>query len=118
MKIFVAHSSGFDYETELYTPLRESPLLKAHEFIFPHEHGREENTQEAIKNADFFLAEVSVPSTGVGIEIGWANMLHVPVVCISKNGSSVSSSLRFLTTNFIEYTDSADLTNKLAEFFK
>ncbi len=113
MKIFVSHSKDFDYDNELYKPIRSSSLNSEHEFFLPHEEERKINTQDIIKGSDLILAEVSLPATGQGIELGWANILNVPILCISKEGTSISRSLKYITDNFIVYTDSADMLNKI-----
>lgn len=64
MKIYVSHSREFDFEKDLYEPLRNSALKWDNTFFFPHEAGRDVNTKEEIKNSDLILAEVSFPSTG------------------------------------------------------
>ncbi len=74
------------------------------------------NTQKEIQDSDLVLAEVSYPSTGQRIELGWASAAQVPVVCVSKEGSKVSGSLQYVTHNFITYTDSEDLVLKFTEF--
>ena len=116
MKIYVSHSQDFDFLNSLYKPLRTSGLNTNHEFFLPHESDKFINTQEVIKNSDLILAEVTFPSTGQGIELGWASMLKIPILCASKEGSKISGSLNYITKNFIIYTDSADLVAKLAKF--
>ncbi|MES2930765.1 MAG: hypothetical protein V4665_03200 [Patescibacteria group bacterium] len=70
MKIFVSHSQNFDFTADLYEPLND-PVFAEHSFFFPHKDDKNINTQEEIKNSDLVLAEVSFPSTGQGIELGW-----------------------------------------------
>lgn len=113
MKIFVPHSSNFDFKNELYLPIRNSVLNRQHTFILPQEHGKEQITKDVIKNCDLVLAEVSYPSTGQGIELGWATIFNVPVICIYKEGQTYSSSLNFITNRFISYKNSTDLITKL-----
>lgn len=43
-----------------------------------------------IKNCDVLIAEVSVPSHGVGYEIGYALAIQKPVLCIHKKERRVS----------------------------
>lgn len=43
-----------------------------------------------IRNCDVLIAEVSVPSHGVGYEIAFALQLGKPVLCISLEGRKVS----------------------------
>jgi len=113
MKVFISHSQSFDYTKELYKPLKESDLNIKHEFSFPHENNGTVNTKEVIKNSDLVLAEVSFPSTGQGIELGWANIFNIPILCISKDGEKISSSLGQITDRFIDYTGSDDMIKKI-----
>lgn len=99
MKIFVSHSSGFDYENELYKPLRNSTINNNHEIFLPHEDGRDVLTKDVIKKSDVVIAEVSFPSTGQGIELGWANVFNVPIICVNQKNSKPSDSLKYLTEN-------------------
>ncbi len=43
-----------------------------------------------IKNCDALIAEVSVPSHGVGYEIGFALQLGKPVLCLHQQGHRIS----------------------------
>ena len=117
MKIYIAHSRGFDLRKELYDPIKNSSLAREHTFIFPHE-----KSEELFSSKDFFqngcdliIAEVSYPATGLGIELGWANMLKVPVVCIYKKDSILSGSLKAVTNTFLQYSDTSDLIDKITQ---
>ncbi len=77
---------------------------------------RDVNTKEIIKNSDLIIAEVSFPATGQGIEIGWADIFGVPILCVSKEGQKISGSLKYITDKFITYSDSQDFITKLSEF--
>ena len=115
MKIYIAHSKDFDFKKELYEPIKNSSLSKEHLFIFPHEDKDNfVNSKEIIKDdCDLIIAEVSYLSTGLGIELGWANVYNIPVLCLSKKGSKVSKSLQVVTNNFIEYSNEEDLIENL-----
>ena len=113
MKIFVAHSSNFDFKNELYKPLRGSALNIKHEILLPQEKGREIITKDIIKNLDVFIAETSYPSTGQGIELGWADIFNIPIICIFKEGTKISQSLRYVTDNLIVYKHTEDMIDKL-----
>ena len=113
MKIYVSHLRKSDFQKELYEPLRESGIA---EFIFPHENSEEPfNTLELFKHkgCDLVLAEVSSPSTGQGIELGWANILGIKIICVYRQGSEVSRSLKTICLDYIEYKDSNELIGKL-----
>lgn len=110
MIIYVSHSKSFDYKNELYYPLKS--LVDKCDFIFPHENSSSAYPTKKLfqeKKCDFILAEVSYPATGQGIELGWADMMNVPVICINKKGLSISGSLRLITTQFYEYTNTHEL---------
>ena len=70
-------------------------------------------SKEIIKDSDLFIAEVSFPSTGLGIELGWADSFHKPIICIYSKGSQPSASLKTISRNFIEYLDKTDMIDKL-----
>jgi hypothetical protein len=38
-----------------------------------------------LKEVDIFLAEVSTPATGLGIELGFAYLYKKRIICISKS---------------------------------
>lgn len=116
MEIYVAHSSSFDFKKELYEPLRNSELNNQHNITLPHEQSdRQFNSKEYLPNCDLVIAEVSYPSTGMGIELGWANSLKKRIVCIYKSGSKPSGSLEVVSSDFIEYASPDDLVTKLKE---
>lgn len=117
MNIYVAHSNKFDYIKKLYEPIKNAKSLSIHNFFFPHNKvNKLVKTKEIIKNYDLVIAEVSLPATGLGIELGWADDLNTPILCIYENGIKISSSLKFITNNFIEYNNSKDLIEKINDF--
>lgn len=122
MNIYVSHTSSFDYKTELYLPIMNSPLAKEHNFIYPHEHDPKSifNSKGLFESGkcSLVLAEVSFQSTGHGIELGWASIHEIPVVCIYKNGYKISNSLKAITKEIIEYNSSEDMIMKLDLCFK
>ena len=57
MKIYVTHSTSYDYHKELYLPLRQSPLDNLHDIVLPHEDGPEINDSKSIiSNSDLVIA--------------------------------------------------------------
>jgi hypothetical protein len=114
MNIYISHPSSYDYEHELYVPIKASELANIHHFFLPHESENiDVDAKDELKHTDVLVAEVSLPSTGQGIELGQAHVAGVPIICFFKAGSKPSSSLRFVTDNIIEYTDIPDLFAKL-----
>lgn len=112
MKIYVTHSTGYDFRSELYVPLK-TLANDGYRFIFPHEDDTFTNSKEIIRTADIVIAEVSYPSTGQGIELGWADDSNTPVVCISKVGMKISGSLQTICNRFSEYNSPEDLPSKV-----
>ncbi|MCB9810948.1 MAG: hypothetical protein H6779_05085 [Candidatus Nomurabacteria bacterium] len=118
MKIYVSHSNQLDYENDLYIPIRQSRLNSEHKFVLPHEGGQNINSKEEIKSSDLFIAEVSFPSTGSGIEIGWAESFGIPLLFIYKKGNKVPGSLKFLSGEFLEYENSDDFIEKITNYLE
>ena len=118
MKIYVSHATGFDFVKQLYEPIKNSKLRDIHDFTFPHKNEESVHARELIKSSDMVFAEVSFPSTGQGIELGWASLFNVPIVCFSRKGSKTSGSLKYVSDQFIEYDDADDLMVRLTAFLK
>lgn len=73
-----------------------------------------------IKKADIFIGEVTSPSLGVGYEIGMAESLKKPIICIFRrvDGKSISAMLQG-NKNIVclEYKDPAELPGLLSQYF-
>ena len=68
--------------------LAQAQVVEEERIIAPHEvYKRDVNW---IKNCDALIAEVSVPSHGVGYEIGFALNLGKPVLCLHHKDTKVS----------------------------
>jgi hypothetical protein len=118
MKIYVCHSSVFDYKKDLYKPIRKSILNKKYEFVLPHEISDNPfNSKDIISECDLIISETSFPSTSMGIELGWANKENKRILFIYKKGIKISKSLQNISSDFIEYLDTKDLIKKLELFF-
>lgn len=117
MKIYVAHSRNFDFKNGLYKPIQESSLFKEHSFVFPHDKSSEPFSSKDFfqKDCDMVIAEVSYPSTGLGIELGWANAFNLPIICIYKKGSEVSNSVKAVTQNITEYSNEIDMLENISK---
>jgi len=116
--IYFGHSRSYDYQNELYRPVRESGLNKKYNIIFPHEKSQELYDSKGLFQSgkcDLFATEVSYLSTGLGIEMGWANLFNVPIVGFYKKGAKLSHSIGAVADKIIEYEDKEDLINKLKQ---
>ena len=120
MKIYISHSSKyFDYINKIYNPIKRSNLNQENTFFFPHDDNNKViNTKDVISKYDLIIAEVSLPATGQGIELGWADYAKTSILCIYKKGVQISSSLKFITNDFIEYENDIDMINKIDNYIK
>lgn len=110
MNIYIAHSRDFDYQNELYAPLRASAVLPQNNLILPHEtEHHTNNTREFYRSLDLVIAEVSYPATGLGIELGWAADDNVPIYCLHQKDHKPSGSLYAVSDKFYEYETSEEL---------
>lgn len=115
MKLYLSHSSNFDYQTELYEPLKRA-LAKKYDIYLPHDaENNGKNSKDTIISSDYILAEVSHPSTGQGIELGWANAAGAPILCFYREGFEPSSAVKHIATTMFSY-DTAD--SLVRELFK
>ena len=116
MRVCVCHATkGFEYGSELYAPIRASALDAEHEFLLPHEAGAGSHTKARIESCDLVLAEVSYPSTGTGIELGWADAAGVPVACVYREGSDPSGALKHVAKAMVAYDGPRDLERAVRE---
>lgn len=110
MKVVLWHSRWFDFQNELYAPLQASSLIQNHLFYFPHLDDKNTyNTEEILDTADIFIAEVSYPSTWLWIELWIAKMKGVKIMCLSKKGAQVSSSIQTVSSDFFEYENTWEM---------
>ncbi len=118
MKIYIGHSNDFNFKEELYMPIIESKLNEKVEFIFPHLTTQTFNSKEIIEQSDLFIAEVSRPSLGLGIEIGRAEMKNKKILCIYNEKYKKPSSLKYVNVDIFAYKDKEDMVCKLEEYIE
>lgn len=91
MKIYISHSTQYDYINKIYKPIKDSNLSQENIFFLPHEDKNKiPNTKDIILDYDLVIAEVSLPSTGQGIELGWANYAKIPILCMHEKRAKAS----------------------------
>ena len=116
MRIYVSHLRRGNYEKDLYGPLLASSLVHAHTFILPHQLDQKPfNTKElfAKNGCDLVIAEITHPSTGQGIELGWAHVYRIPIYSYYKKGTDVSGSALVISTKKGEYGTTEELIERL-----
>lgn len=117
--IYIAHSREFDYENELYQPIRSAKQLPQKDIILPHESTNNSNHDRTFyNNLELLIAEVSYPATGLGIELGWASDSKVPIVCLYQSGKRYSGSLHAVTDQFYEYHNAQELIQIIENLYK
>jgi len=115
MKIYLAHSTHYDYISELYEPIKKSALAEEHEFIFLFDQKvTPGSTKEIIENCDLVIAEVSYSGIGLGIELGWADAFRKRIICIHKPGQLASKFLGIISSEIYEYSNTEDLITLLS----
>lgn len=113
MKIYVSHSSNFDYWTELYEPLVKAFAVE-HELYLPHDNkNKGQESKQFVIESDVVLAEVSHASTGQGIELGWANAVGVPIVCFYKVDCEPSGTLQYIAKAIFPYDNIDGMVREL-----
>ncbi|MFB6116055.1 MAG: hypothetical protein ABEK10_00950 [Candidatus Nanosalina sp.] len=115
MKIYIGHSTSMEYRKKLYQPLKNSRISRKHELVLPHDSDGLFNSKRFLREGcDLFVAEVSRDSTGLGIELGWADEFGVNVICVAEAGSDPSEALKAVSDKFMFYSTPEELV-KLVE---
>ena len=116
MNLYIAHSRGFDFEAELYQPIHDSQLLAESEIVFPHTLGAcEQNSYNLIANTDLLIAEVSYPSTSLGIELSRAHNLNINILAIHKKEAKISGSIKYVVKDIKSYDRAEDIPKLIHE---
>lgn len=114
MNIQFWHSRIGDFTNDFYVPLQEN--FRKYHFLFPHEIWKQTpNSRETLKSQDVFLCEVSHPATGLWIELWFASIYWIRIICVYKKWSNISGSLEYVSDTIIEYTDTGDMIDKLKD---
>ncbi len=119
MKIYVAHSKEFDFEKELYKPLRQSRLNSEHTFVLPYENDNNLNPKDFLKNeCELVIAEVSYTSARVSFDLSWAYIFKLPVRSIHRKGIIIPVEFRYVSPTHTEYSNSKDAISKIEKIIK
>jgi len=98
------------YSNDVYSPLDTMKFKGSNE-------ERYKRAMELLQETKLIIAEISVPSTGQGMELQEAVRLGIPIIIIAKEGSKISG-LLLGTKNIksiIYYNDIETLKTKLGE---
>ncbi len=118
---FVSYpSGGMQHTPTFFTAISNfSTSQQDIQIVLPHNNAEDVKlTRDDIASCELVLVEVSIPSTGSGIELGWANATGKPVIAFHQGGSEPSPALKFVTTELHVYVTEdniIDSLRKLAE---
>jgi hypothetical protein len=59
-----------------------------------------------------------MPSTGQGIELGWADAANVPIIALYEAGSDYSKSAGHLAKEMHQYTTVEDMISRIQAFIQ
>jgi len=66
-----------------------------------------------IESASLLVAEMSFKRVGIGVEVGYAAALGLPIIYLYKSGSNHSTTVGGAASKTIVYKNALDLSNKL-----
>ncbi|MGC8972358.1 MAG: nucleoside 2-deoxyribosyltransferase [bacterium] len=73
----------------------------------------------AVKDSDILLAEISMPSHGVGMEIMQAYVNNKRIILVAREDANISFLVRGIPNAiFLEYKDHSELEEKLRKILK
>ncbi len=113
MKIYIGHSSDIDYVNKIYKPIKEDIELSRYDIVFPHEKVDTNNSRKYYDDFDLVICEVSKPSTGLGIEMGFFFDSNIPIYCLYEKGMEYSKSIKVISDVIIEYDGTEDFISKI-----
>jgi len=113
---FISHpSGGMQHTPDFFDAVKE--FEKKHpeiEINYPHEKAEEvQLTRDAISLSDLVLVEASLPSTGSGIDLGWASAAKKKIVAFHQGGAQLSPAIKFVTKEIHVYVGKEQLAKIL-----
>ena len=121
MRIYFAHPRSINYQEIIYQPVKGSRVLSTHDFILPHDDKTDKhhnNNRDFYRTIDLMIAEVSEPSTGLGIELGWTHDSWIPIYCFYRDNVKPSGSIWAVTKHIVPYRDPQDFIKKVETIIK
>ena len=113
---FISHASGAAHHTPMFFKAvnKFAEGERGLTMILPHqEYEMIDKTKEDIEAADLVLAEISIASTGSGIELGWASAARKPVIAFHQGASVISPSIQFVADAIHVYITEEDIIKVL-----
>ena len=119
--ISYANRKRFDKEVEALQRLFQAKNIELLVFVDKYDFPANEEKQmmevafKEIDSADFFIAELSTKSIGVGIEIGYAFAKNKPIFYLRKKGTEYSTTAAGCSDFVIVYENELDLIERVGE---
>lgn len=86
----------------------------AYQVVFPsNDNDTLAHTFSQVAAADLVITEVSSPSTGSGIELGWASALKKPIIAFHQGGAVPTQALQHITDKIFVYVTEAHILEAL-----
>lgn len=81
---------------------------------------RYERAMRKVEDADWIIGEQTNPSTGQGLELGYALTLEKPILVVAERGSKVSGLIKGcpLIKDILHYDSQKDLEVKMYRFLR
>ena len=126
MKIFIAAPYTLNFDGVSLNKLRDLVNKMGHEPVVPHDFATDDVSKiseeiqfdfDLLAGSDIILAETTVPSHGVGMEIMYARQLGKRVVLAHRNGNRLSHMAVFHADTIIHYDNIDELEEKLKHLF-
>jgi len=117
-KWFISHpSAGPEHTPTFYKAVqRFGDEESSVEIILPHALQADiDLTKKDIETADLIIAEVSIASTGSGIELGWANAAGKEIIAFHQTADDPSPAVQFVTKSFHPYITEEHILKVLRE---
>jgi nucleoside 2-deoxyribosyltransferase len=111
--------------SEVLTTLKEvlleydmEPLVFVDEYVFSSGQEKEMMAQATkdISESSLMIAELTEKAIGVGLEVGYAAALKIPVLYLKHESAEYSKTVGGLSDSVISYKDSADLKSQLIKY--
>lgn len=93
--------------------LRALIFVRAYAFAPEQQRAMLQTMQADLRTARLLIAEVTYKAIGVGIEVGYAAALGLPILAVRAAGAEPSTTVGGLATHTIVYADAPDLHARL-----
>jgi hypothetical protein len=104
------------WNSDLHAGLKQGIYPVGMEYLAT-DHGTYEQDVEWIRQSDIVIAEVSMPSIGVGYEISYAESRSIPVICLYREGCPKRISAMIAGNKYIRVIRYSGFTDLYPQLF-